>query len=1594
MNWEVNADALSVPIGVSPVRVDHAEMISLSQTNTTDLSCLDRKNSEMNSKNKNKKNKILLESDNNLFDLSNIKTRFRNKIRNQYSDFVPQIGLLDQFLTADTEFVLSVLEKSFIMYRTFLNVFRSCRDRNNIITEMSYGVLVFSSIFTDKSVTGTILGSQRSLYSVLVNKLDEIFNNDETEIDLSDMLPQDGITDNFRQVRSALDSFSAFKESPLYRKVYKFLLYALSFSLFEKAGVNFTTLGYRKVEEEAARKKYSSRFDFAEVCADTLLYLCETGYQIMKTGEIQPIFHSGTSYEKWYDDYCSIKKQSAYIHSPLVYEEVLGIKFVESHFLREIRECIEKGEAICKYGGKMGQSEKTRLRGMVDSLHMIQCELLTTTKAMENREEPFSILIYGDSKIGKSSIKDMLRIHYAKKQGLSVDPSYCYTVSPTDKHWTNFSSEQHTLIMDDVAFLNPKSAPNGDPTVMNLLQVINGVPFMPEQAALEKKGKTPLRAKLVIATTNTEDLNAHYYFSCPSAVQRRFPYIVIPRVKRIFADKCGFLDSSKILHTPQDYPDRWTWTVKKVDPVKVVDAKSVQRKKANMTTILDKVSLKDFLNFYNKAIEDHDSINQSMQRTTEAMESAELCNLCYMPSSFCDCAQVGELEAYHAPFEFDNDTISESDLYHLGVQFLDKSGLFYLLTFVNMYIVNIFSTVLASTFGLLFTAFWWFGYWQIVQDYITYKLTYLAIWLFANNNHRTWIRLLGQRVHRSFAVPHILGVIAGTLTAAVIITKIRKVFAPSPQSGKSHGVIPTPRDKERDNVWYSSAYETSNLDLTPVITSNKSLDPEYYISLLSKNCVYFNLKEDGVERFTRGFCIKGQYYGLNNHVFDDFKEGFHLTITNQTMSEGVTTNLSFYVSMSQIKRFPERDFALMFLPNMPPRKDITKHFPKSSYRSENTVLFLGRRNNGEMQQQSVFNVRKDINARITAYNIVTDAYMGKVHGQTRPGDCGSLYISFSKLGPAIIGMHSLGKGDCAAAIALDCDFLENVLKSFDFYDIQSGTPELSSETAEMVLGELSKKSIFRYIHEGKATVYGSYRGFKTSMKSKVVPTPMNSYLSNHGYKTRYVAPVMRGYLPWRIAGLDLVNPVRDLDYMQLRKCKEAMLKDLLGSDLDLSMLEIYDDFTTVNGCAGVAYIDKINRSTSAGNPWKCTKKRFLREIPPIAGNQDPVEVNDEIWDRANRIIEKYINKERAHPVFCAHLKDEAVSRKKAANGKTRVFTGAPLDFTLVVRKYLLSVCRLIQTFRFEFESAPGTIAQSPEWGQIYAYLVEHGVDRIIAGDYAKFDKRMAAMLILLAFEILIDLCVASGNYTDDDIKVLWGIAFDTAFAMIDFNGDLVQFFGSNPSGHPLTVIINGLVNSLYMRYCYLHLNPEKRVDNFRQHVNLMTYGDDNIMGVSKEAPWFNHTAISEYLGSLGIGYTMADKEALSVPYIHISEASFLKRSWHYDDDVQGWLAPLDHESIEKSLMTNVASKTLWPGQQAVQIVSTASQEYFFYGKKIFEAKRSFLQNMLSELDCTQCNPAIGEHKMHYHVQESTFPTWKDLYNRFHSYEITTIEESD
>jgi len=222
---------------------------------------------------------------------------------------------------------------------------------------------------------------------------------------------------------------------------------------------------------------------------------------------------------------------------------------------------------------------------------------------------------------------------------------------------------------------------------------------------------------------------------------------------------------------------------------------------------------------------------------------------------------------------------------------------------------------------------------------------------------------------------------------------------------------------------------------------------------------------------------------------------------------------------------------------------------------------------------------------------------------------------------------------------------------------------------------------------------------------------------------------------------------------------------------------------------------------------------------------------------------------------------------------------------------------------------------------------------------------MSAIWIQAAFQILIKILQAAG-WQEEDLAVIRGISVDVAFPLCDFNGDLVEFWGSNPSGHPLTVIINCLVNSLYMRYVWHEVGHD--LAEFKKFVALITYGDDNTIGVHPEKSDFNHTSIRDMLAQIGVEYTMADKSAESIPFINIKDISFLKRGWRFEEEVGSFVAPLEEDSIFKMLTKNIPSTEVCAEQQGVDLCHSALREYWFYGRETFEQKRTMFEEIIQE----------------------------------------------
>lgn len=1372
--------------------------------------------------------------------------------------------------------------------------------------------------------------------------------------------------------------------NPLIDKLRLSYTFLLTQGFLEKLGMSIEKEEFLAMDKKYKRK-YTDRKMLVVTMLDTAITICERIDAYRLTGDWKSFIHDDAHYTQW------IKTADRLITLAPFTSNLAAHGTTYFEFIADLNDAVEKGEAFCKYSAKHSGVEALSMRKKLNSLQLLKNVEVTRRASQKERKAPFGVLIHGASSVGKSSFTKMLYYYYGQIHGLETDDHFRYVRNPADEYWSNFDSSKWCIQMDDIAFLLSQKAPEADPTLMEMLNVVNNVPYVPPQAALEDKGKTPVIAKLVLATSNAPDLNAQDYFHCPLAVRRRLPFVVQVEPKDEYLHPNGkFLDPTRLPKEHKGFPDFWKITVQKLVPV---DHNG--RDSARLETVQVYTDVREFLKAFGVASREHEENQNNSSAYDLYMKDIKVCSLCYSVKEDCKC-----LQALYVP---------------VWSLFIWK----WVAAQFGAWLFWFFTSMMATSVGILFSQYIVFRYsWLVVARWMSTEHEIRIHGLFNSTRNFRFKYTMGQIVKvgalvaqfyvmykcASYVLPSSAKVTEKeeqersektvsssteeeiTIVAYESVSRVSVSVDPSvPVEKKPHAFDPQGnilgttesqlRKEEAQNVWYNPTLELSKFDVPLAARSLSNLQPSQVRDLVAHNCVTLEIHAMDVAFAIRlrGIFLKGQYLCFNRH---GVRKGsrFRMSIICGTQSQGLTPNCDVYFSRSEVKEIVEKDIVVLRVANMPPRKDILKYWNNTQLPVTH-IVSVHKDRDGQTSYNELFNAIVYKNFPIETLGVSTDVYMATGSQITQEGDCGSVGIALTPQGPVILGLHTLGCRGTAVFPHVTRDALGALCDSGIGAIEGVGEPQLTLNGENIVVPP-HHKSVFRYLDRGHANVYGSLPGFRPRPRSKVKATPLQQEVMEHfGCKVAHGPPVMDGWEPVYNNVSEMVKPFTNVDQQLLDLCVESYAQDIIsGLDQKHGLdwrgeLVFLSDKAAVNGLPGVKFIDRLNVSTSMGHPWNKSKKQFLFDEPdevyPAGVNFEP-----QVWERVRKIEEKYAAGQRAYPVFTAHLKDEAITKAKIEKKKTRLFTGGPVDWSIVVRSRLLSFVRLLQKNKLIFEAAPGTVAQSVEWTHFYEYLTKFGDDRIVAGDYGKFDKHMIATFVLSAYKVIGRIHQAAG-FSDEEIRQIHCIGNDTAFPLTNVSGDLIEFYGTNPSGHPLTVIVNSIVNSLYMRYAYCRLNPNGlECKTFKQNVNLLTYGDDNIMGVNRECDWFNHTAIQRAMNQIGVEYTMADKEAKSLPFISIKDCSFLKRKWRFEQELGMFVCPLEEASIHRSLTVWVPSGTVDQYKQMVDVITSANNEYFFYGRSIFEKHHRFFQDLL----------AISPYS-HY-VNESTLPSWDDLIDRF------------
>jgi len=669
---------------------------------------------------------------------------------------------------------------------------------------------------------------------------------------------------------------------------------------------------------------------------------------------------------------------------------------------------------------------------------------------------------------------------------------------------------------------------------------------------------------------------------------------------------------------------------------------------------------------------------------------------------------------------------------------------------------------------------------------------------------------------------------------------------------------------------------------------------------------------------TQGLCIGDQWYLFAGHTMD----GIEGQTLNVRFGEHTKQNLDRLVKVSKhnVKRL-EKDLVLIRFPNMPPGKDLRKYFaPAHDPLGKGVLVIRDRELNVSECDVTPFS------HRFTHFGDSSEKIAYQTPFKTYSGLCGAILVALVNGAPKIVGIHVAGNNSNANVyVGASVHIYASDIDLFDSF-VSQGEFDFGSH----ILQPLHHKSVFNWIDGGFGQVYGSFTAGRRTMSSKVKPSMAASILENFGITSTKVPPVLKGWLPWRLAAIPALNP-STLDFDLLHDVVDAMIDEVDESSLDFSSIHKIDLNSAVNGVAGVRFIDSINKSSSAGFPYNRSKNAGFLIPNPTVEHPDGVDIASCIAKDMSRVITSYQAGERANPIFRGSLKDEPVSVEKAKSGKTRVFDGAPFGWCLVVRMYLLMFTRFFQLNSVFFHNAVGITVTSEDWAKFRSYISRFGESNCFGLDYSKFDKKMCASTLLEAFRFIIYVCKKSGNYDAEDIKVLEAMKFDFSFPLVEYNGDLVMFNGTNPSGNPLTVVLNCIVNQIYIRYCYFKIFGVHK--GFKKYVSLLTYGDD-LIASCKFWDRMNHITIKEILAIENIEITMPNKTDTPCPTQHIDSLDFLKRL--FKEENGHVFCPLDRESIDNMLTVIVESKSVPEQKQIADIIGAVQFEAFQHGREVFD----------------------------------------------------------
>jgi len=653
----------------------------------------------------------------------------------------------------------------------------------------------------------------------------------------------------------------------------------------------------------------------------------------------------------------------------------------------------------------------------------------------------------------------------------------------------------------------------------------------------------------------------------------------------------------------------------------------------------------------------------------------------------------------------------------------------------------------------------------------------------------------------------------------------------------------------------------------------------------------------------------------------------------------------FVCPKTSIKLFDDHDLAILTIPESYPRfADLTKHLPTRRDLELNTTLpceLIRIETETLIRSYAVQATRHDRPVLLPSYEtgeLVERRYPHTWHYglTTYKGWCGSLLVSQkSSMDGVLLGFHVGGHQGGAHACVFMREEIEAMLSP-------SQVMEELPDYIEAEAGQLCPS--------GQVISVGSVDyDYQTRLatRSDIIPSPIHGEVyvvhtepsALHQKDPRIEggkSPLKEGLKKYskRMPSLDpgiLKEAVRAVTELHVGRTMPAF-----GAYRELSEHEV------INGIAGEEGFDRMNMTSSEGWPWVLERPKGDKSKSWMFGGEaeDRFVLNEQLRSRLDERERMYESGVVPLTVYCDNLKDERRKPEKVRDAQTRVFSGAPVDHTMMVRKYFLHPAASIQRSRIKNGIAIGINADSTEWTDLVQHLEQHSM--FLGADFKGWDGDVHAEVFAGAFEVLCEWSRRNGASASTVAKMK--VIAQESICHYHIVKDAVYLaVHGTPSGHPLTAVLNSLAQQVLMCCAWRSITGRPVVE-FWTECRLVVYGDDQIVSISGDAgEEINFFTLQRFFSRNGIGYQSPSKNGDEREFWPLEELTFLKRGFRREAGFPFWLAPLDRSSLEDEL------NWIRIGNDAVEALQQNYDQFLrglqAYGRAAFEEGRDKVQSV-------------------------------------------------